>query len=74
MRPALTLKSGARGKIQQRCCHGRMASSCSQRYTVLLLMLATMPARRTSRVTSAMLMRDNGSPGLAGNSQASALT
>ncbi len=35
MRPALALKSGSRGKTQPRCRHGRMASSCSQRHTVL---------------------------------------
>ena len=28
------VKSGSRGKIQLRCCQGRMASSCSQRHTV----------------------------------------
>ena len=32
-------------------------------------MLTTIPARRTSRATSAMLMRDNGSPRLAGRAR-----
>src|SRR5437763_1834104 len=31
MPPALASKSGSRGKIQQRCCQGRMASSLSHR-------------------------------------------
>ena len=44
MRPAFSWKFGSRGKIQQRCCQGRMASSCSQRQTVLLLMRATLAA------------------------------
>src|SRR3972149_122346 len=44
MREALAAKSGSRGKIQQRCCHGRIASSESQRQTVLSLILATSPA------------------------------
>jgi hypothetical protein len=50
-----------------------MASSCNQRHTVLSLMLATIPALRTSRATSAVLMHDNGMPRLTGNSHARAL-
>src|SRR3989304_7749649 len=74
MRPALTAKSGSRGKIHVRCCHGRMASSCSHRQTVLLLTVATMPLRWTSRTMSAVLRRASGTPGGVGNSHASALT
>src|SRR5580765_825006 len=73
MRPALAWKCGSRGKIQQRCFHGRMASSCSQRQTVLSLMRATRPERSACRATSATLSRDSGRPRLAGSSQASAL-
>jgi len=36
MRPALAGNCGSRGKIQHRCCQGRMACSCSQRHTVLV--------------------------------------
>src|SRR5919197_3950808 len=74
MRPALTANSGSRGKIHVRCCQGRMASSCSQRQTVLLLMVATMPPRWASRTTSAVLRRERGTPRVAGNSHARALT
>ena len=74
MRPALVAKSGSRGNIQQRCCQGRMASSLSHRHTVLSLMVATTPADRMYRAMSAVLHRDKGTPLVAGNSQASALT
>ena len=74
IRPALGTKSGSRGKIQVRCCQGRMASSLSQRHTVLSLTVATMPQRFTARTMSAVLKRDSGNPSLAGNSQAIALT
>ena len=55
-------KSGSRGKIQLRCCQGRMASSCNQRQTVVSLMRATMPQRCASRTMSALLKRDSGRP------------
>ena len=73
IRPALTWKCGSRGKIQQRCCQGRIASSCSHRQTVLSLIRATRPERCAYRATSATLSRDSGKPNVAGNSQASAL-
>src|SRR6187431_77747 len=73
MRPALTWKCGSRGKIQQRCCHGRIASSCSHRQTVLALMRATRPECCAYCATSETLSRDSGKPSVAGNSQASAL-
>jgi len=72
-RPALVSKSGSRGKIQQRCCQGRMASSCSQRHSVLPLILATQPCCCTKCVSSETLHRANGCSWWAGNSQASAL-
>src|SRR5438046_2309683 len=74
MRPALSANCGSRGKIQQRCCHGRIASALSQRQTVLSLMLATNPNCRACCATSATLKRDSGAPNVAGSSQASALT
>ena len=64
---------GSRGKIQQRCCQGRIASSLSQRQTVLSLMVATNPNCRACRATSATLKRDSGRWCAAGGSQASAL-
>ena len=73
MRPALASNCGSRGKIQQRCCQGRIASSCNQRHTVLSLMRATNPERWACRATSATLRRDSGKPSVAGSSQASAL-
>src|SRR5712692_7367029 len=72
MRPALMAKSGSRGKIQVRCCQGRMASSLSQRHTVLSLIVATMPQRCASRTMSAVLSRERGKPSVAGSSQAMA--
>src|SRR5258708_16022263 len=72
MRPALTANSGSRGKIQVRCCHGRIASSWSHRQTVLSLIRATMPDRCASRTISAVLSRESGRPRVAGSSHASA--
>ena len=73
MRPALSANCGSRGKIQVRCCQGRMASSCNQRHTVVSLTRATNPHRCASRTISAQLSRDSGSPRGAGSSQARAL-
>src|SRR5438128_1394516 len=50
-----------------------MASSCSQRQTVLSLMRATRPERSACRATSATLRRASGRPRLAGSSHPSAL-
>ena len=74
MRPALRANAASRGKIHVRCCHGRIASAWSQRHTVLSLIVATIPARRTSRAISAVLRRESGTPSVAGNSHARALT
>ena len=74
MRPALEINCGSRGKIQVRCCQGRIASSCSHRQTVLLLKVATMPERCASRTISAELKRESGTPSVAGSSHAMAFT
>src|SRR6266852_4474035 len=73
MRVAFMAKSGSRGKIQVRCCHGRIASSWSHRHTVLSLMVATRPQRCASRTMSAVLRRERGKPRVAGSSHARAL-
>src|SRR5919109_73601 len=74
MRPAFEINFGSRGKIQVRCCQGRIASSCSHRQTVLLLKLATMPERCALRTISAELKRESGTPSVAGSSHAMAFT
>ena len=74
MRPALTAKSGSRGKIQQRCCQGRIASAWSQRHTVLVLSVATSPLARAAAARSAAVQRARGAPDRVGNSHARALT
>src|SRR4030042_820740 len=74
MRDALAAKKGSRGKIQHRCCQGLIASSESQRQTVLALIRATSPVRRASAATSVTLIRESGIPRDAGSSQAMALT
>src|SRR5439155_24076897 len=74
MRPALRAKSGSRGKIQQRCCQGRMASWCSQRHTVLSLMVATSPERCASATNLGTLQRASGCWRRLGSSHARALT
>src|SRR5712691_881481 len=74
MRPAFSSKSGSRGKIQHRCCQGRMASSLSHRQMVVSLTAANRPERRTCEPSSARLHRDSGRPNLAGSSHAMALT
>jgi hypothetical protein len=51
-----------------------MASSLSQRRTVLSLIVATKPEERTYRAISGVLHRDKGTPVVAGSSQASAFT
>jgi hypothetical protein len=51
-----------------------MASSWSQRQTVLSLTEATIPERQASRATSATLSRDSGNPSVVGSSHARAFT
>src|SRR5437667_150628 len=59
MRPALVSKSGSRGKIQQRCCQGRMASSFSQRQMVVSLREAVNPQARTIILARATIKYGN---------------
>src|SRR6266705_3074807 len=66
MRPALVSKSGSRGKIQQRCCQGRMASSFSHRQMVVSLREAVNPQARTWEPSSATLQRESGSAHVSG--------
>src|SRR3990172_5181952 len=73
MRPAFLANGGSRGKIQQRCCQGRMASSCSQRQIVVPLLVATSPDRRAWAANSVESQRDSGTPDFDGSSQARAL-
>ena len=72
-RPAFSAKRGSRGKIQQRCCHGFKASSCSQRQIVEAEAPLT-PRSITSRCSSVREKRESGSPWLTGSPHASALT
>src|SRR4030066_1669488 len=74
MREALAAKKGSRGKIQHRCCHGLIASSESQRQTVLSLIRATSPVRLASAATSDVLILESGTPRWAGSPHARALT
>ena len=67
-RPALAAKSGSRGKIQQRCCQGLSAVSCSQRHTVASLMVATKPDWQAWRASSDTLQRASGTLCWLGNS------
>src|SRR5829696_2043887 len=73
-RPALTAKSGSRGKIQERCRHGRIASSFSHRHSVDTETWSTRPVVMTSSRNSARLQRPSGTALVAGSSQAIALT
>ena len=73
MRPAFAANGGSRGKIQQRCCQGRMASSGRQRQIVVPLMVATSPDRLAWAANSIEFQRDSGTPDLEGSSQAKAL-
>jgi hypothetical protein len=66
MRPAFAVNSGSRGKIQQRCCHGRIASSLSQRHPVQSLMVDRSPVRRASRAISVIPNRESGRLRVAG--------
>jgi len=72
IRPALVANSGSVGKIHERYCHGRIASSCSHR-TIVETDASVIPRSITRRWTSATDRRDSGAP-LAGGSHATALT
>ncbi|CAN5605304.1 hypothetical protein BH09ACT8_BH09ACT8_63880 [soil metagenome] len=67
-------KSGSRGKIQDRCCHGLIASAASQRRTVAAEIVSAISRLIASVASSALDHRDNGAPVSAGSVQASALT
>jgi IMP dehydrogenase/GMP reductase len=73
-RAALGPKSGSRGKIQDRCCQGLIASALSQRQMVVPEIEATMPDSTAARARSGHCQRASGWGLLAfaGNSQASA--
>src|SRR5215216_935273 len=71
---ALAAKSGSRGKIQERCRHGRIASSFSHRHSVDTETWSTRPLVMTSSRSSARLQRPSGTARTAGSSQAIALT
>ena len=71
---ALAAKSGSRGKIQERCRQGLIASWFSQRHSVETETSLTRPVVMTSSRSSARLHRPSGTPRTAGSSQAIALT
>jgi hypothetical protein len=73
-RAALTAKSGSRGKIQDRCCHGLSASSANQRRIVEADTCSVMPRCTASRANSGQDHRDSGVPVSAGSAHARALT
>src|SRR3954451_13274716 len=72
-RPALAANSGSRRKIHDRVCHGLIASSRSQRQIVVADASVT-PRSMPSRCSSVREKRPSGSPCVAGNSHAIALT
>ena len=72
MRP--NAKSGSRGKIQDRCCQGLIASAASQRRTVEAEIEATTPRRLASAASSGQLHLASGMSASAGSSQARAFT
>jgi hypothetical protein len=67
-------EAGSRGKIQERCCQGLIASADSQRQTVTSLIRSTIPRLTASRASSAADQRDSGTPCSAGSAQAIAIT
>src|SRR4051794_29059837 len=67
-------KFGSRGKIHERCCHGLIASSASQRRTVEADTLTARPSATAWVASSAELHRDSGTARWAGGWHAIALT
>jgi hypothetical protein len=59
-----------RGKMQERCRHGRIASSSSQRHRVETDTRSIKSGVSTSSRSFARLQRPSGTPLVAGNSQA----
>jgi hypothetical protein len=74
MRPALAVKSGSRGKIHERCCHGLIASSESQRQTVTPEICSQIPRTTTSAASSEDDQRASGTWLAAGSSHARRIT
>src|SRR6476620_11644976 len=74
-RAALAPKSGSRGKIQERCCQGLIASALSQRQIVVPEIEAVMPCSTAARARSGHCQRASGwgLSAFTGSSQASAL-
>src|SRR5829696_8631886 len=64
---------GSRGKIHERCCHGLIASSASQR-PIVDADASLMACSMTKRCSSKRLKRDSGTPCVLGSSHAIALT
>ena len=74
MRPALIVNSGSRGKIQERYCHGLMASCESQRQTVIPEICSQIPRAMTSRASSIDDQRASGTSLSEGRSHAKRIT
>jgi len=74
MRPALAVNLGSRGKIHERCCHGLIASSDSQRQTVTPEICSQIPRETTSAANSADDQRASGTSLSAGRSHARRIT
>jgi hypothetical protein len=74
MRPALAVKSGSRGKIHERCCHGLIASSDSHRQTVIPEICSQMPRVTASAASSLDDHRASGTQLSAGSSHARRIT
>ena len=74
MRPALAVNAGSRGKIQERYCHGLIASSDSQRQTVIPEICSQIPRATTSRASSIDDQRASGTSLSEGRSHARRIT
>jgi hypothetical protein len=73
-RPGALGEQRARGKIQERCCHGLTASSDSHRQTVTPEMCSTIPRVIDSRASSEEDQRESGTSLSTGSEQAIAIT
>src|ERR1035437_210588 len=60
--PARCANSGSRGKIQERCCHGLIASWDSHRHTVTPEICLSIPRVIASRASSEEDQRESGTP------------
>ena len=68
------VKWGSRGKIQERYCHGLIASSDSQRQTVIPEICSQIPRVTASRASSADDQRVSGTMQSMGRSHARRIT